>query len=41
MYWENLLDSSKGPFMDGINQDSKDLVMFGIIQCHASILYLH
>jgi hypothetical protein len=37
MYWENILDSSEGPFMDGIKPGSKDLVMFGIIQCHASI----
>ena len=37
MYWENLLDSSEGPFMDGTKPDSKDLIMFGIIQCHASI----
>ena len=37
MYWENLLDSSEGPFMDGMKPDSKDFVMFGIIQCHASI----
>ena len=37
MYWENVLDSSEGPFMDGMKPDSKDLVMFGIIQCHASI----
>ena len=27
----------EGPFMDGMKPDSKDLVMFGIIQCHASI----
>ena len=37
MYWENVLDSSEGPFMDGMKPGSKDLVMFGIIQCHASI----
>ena len=37
MYWENVLDSSEGPFMDGMKPDSKDFVMFGIIQCHASI----
>ena len=37
MYWENILDSSEGPFMHGMKPDSKDLVMFGIIQCHASI----
>ena len=37
MYWENILDSSEGPFMDGMKPDSKDFVLFGIIQCHASI----
>ena len=37
MYWENALDSSEGPFLDGMKPGSKDLVMFGIIQCHASI----
>ena len=37
MYCENVLDSSEGPFMDGMKPDSKDFVMFGIIQCHASI----
>ena len=37
MYWENALDSSEGPFIDGMKPGSKDLVMFGIIQCHASI----
>ena len=37
IYWENLLDSSEGPFMEGSKPGSKDMVMFGIIQCHASI----
>ena len=37
MYWETALDSSEGPFIDGMKPGSKDLVMFGIIQCHASI----
>ena len=37
MYWENVLDSSEGRFMDGMKPGSKDLIMFGIIQCHASI----
>ena len=37
MYWENVLDTSGGPFIDGIKPGSKDFVMFGIIQCHASI----
>ena len=37
IYWENALDSSEGPFIDGMKPGSKDFVMFGIIQCHASI----
>ena len=37
MYWENALNSSEGPFIDGMKPGSKDFVMFGIMQCHASI----
>ena len=37
VYWENLLNSSEGPFMEGSKPGSKDMVMFGIIQCHSSI----
>ena len=37
MYWENALDSSEGSFIDCMKPGSKDFVMFGIIQCHASI----
>ena len=37
IYWENVLDSSEGPYIDGMKPGSKDFVMFGIIQCHASI----
>ncbi len=37
LYWEDMLGSSEGPFMDGENPDTRDFVMFGIVQCHASI----
>ena len=37
IYWEKVLDTSEGPFIDGMKPGSKDFVMFGIIQCHASI----
>ena len=37
MYWENLIDSSDGPFIDGNKPGSKDMIMFGMVQCHASI----
>ena len=37
MYWENVLISSGSPFMDGMEPGIRDLVMFGIVQCHASI----
>ena len=37
LYWEDVLGSSEGPFMDGENPGIRDFVMFGIVQCHASI----
>ena len=37
IYWENKLLSSSEPFMDGEEPGTRDLVMFGIVQCHASI----
>ena len=37
MYWENLIDSSDGSFMDGNKPGSRDMIMFGMIQCHSSI----
>ena len=37
LYWENLIDSSDGPFIDGNKPGSKDMVMFGMVQCHSSI----
>ena len=37
MYWENLINSSDGPFIEGNKPGSKDMIMFGMVQCHASI----
>ena len=37
LYWEDVLGSSEGPFMDGGNPGIRDFVIFGIVQCHASI----
>ena len=37
LYWENLIDSSDGPFIDGNKPGSKDMIMFGMVQCHSSI----
>ena len=37
LYWEGVLHSSEGPFMDGENPGTRDFVIFGIVQCHASI----
>ena len=37
LYWEGVLHSSEGPFMDGENPGTRDFIIFGIVQCHASI----
>jgi hypothetical protein len=37
LYWEGVLHSSEGPFMDGEKPGTRDFIMFGIAQCHASI----
>ena len=37
LYWESVIHSSEGPFMDGENPGTRDFVIFGIVQCHASI----
>ena len=37
LYWEGVLHSSEGPFLDGENPGTRDFVIFGIVQCHASI----
>ncbi len=37
IYWENLINSCEGSFMDGNKPGSRDMIMFGIVQCHSSI----
>jgi len=37
MYGEDLMISSNGPFIEGNKPGSKDMIMFGMIQCHSSI----
>tara|TARA_Y100000768_G_scaffold88640_1_gene63637 strand:- start:2469 stop:3308 length:840 start_codon:yes stop_codon:yes gene_type:complete len=37
LYWENILDNSEGSFIDGEEPGMRDLILFGIVQCHASI----
>ena len=37
LVWERALKSSAGPFLDGDAPGSRDLLLFGIIQCHCSI----
>ncbi len=37
VYWEKKLKSSGGPFIDGAEPNTRDLMLFGVIQCHASV----
>ena len=37
LYWENELQSLATPFLDGEAPGSRDLLLFGIVQCHSSI----
>tara|TARA_Y100000591_G_scaffold251627_1_gene223097 strand:+ start:166 stop:1005 length:840 start_codon:yes stop_codon:yes gene_type:complete len=37
IYWENILKSSQGPFIEGEKPGVRDFVIFGIVQCHSSI----
>ena len=37
LYWENELQSLTTPFLDGEAPGSRDLLLFGIVQCHSSI----
>ena len=37
IYWENMLKSSQGPFIEGEKPGVRDFVIFGIVQCHSSI----
>ena len=36
-YWERLLESSTGSFIDGESPGIRDLMLFGVVQCHSSI----
>ena len=38
LYWEKKLRDGKGPFLDGEEPGIRDLLLFGIVQCHCSTL---
>ncbi len=38
VYWEKTLREGKGPFLDGDEPGIRDMLLFGIIQCHCSVL---
>ncbi|MEM6999743.1 MAG: glutathione S-transferase N-terminal domain-containing protein [Pseudomonadota bacterium] len=37
LYWEKLCNAQQSEFFDGSSPGSRDLLLFGIVQCHASI----
>lgn len=37
LFWEHTLASSTGPFMDGSAPGIRDLLLFGVVQCHSSV----
>ena len=37
LYWERALEASTGPFIDGQAPGIRDLLLFGVVQCHSSI----
>ena len=37
LYWERALEVSDGAFIDGDTPGSRDIMLFGVIQCHSSI----
>ena len=37
LYWEQAIVDSYGPFLDGARPGTRDMLLFGIVQCHASI----
>tara|TARA_B100001057_G_scaffold253682_1_gene253954 strand:- start:2232 stop:3080 length:849 start_codon:yes stop_codon:yes gene_type:complete len=37
LYWEQSVADSDGPFLDGTTPGTRDMLLFGIVQCHASI----
>jgi hypothetical protein len=36
-YWEQKLKESPGPFIEGDSPGTQDFMLFGVVQCHASI----
>ena len=37
LYWEGMLGSSDGAFIDGDHPGIRDIMLFGVVQCHSSI----
>ncbi|MEM7097605.1 MAG: glutathione S-transferase N-terminal domain-containing protein [Pseudomonadota bacterium] len=37
LYWEDYVAKAAAPFLDGQAPGSQDLLLFGIVQCHASV----
>ena len=37
LYWERALEASTGPFIDGQAVRIRDLLLFGVVQCHSGI----
>ena len=37
LYWENILHTSKWPFIEGEMPGTSDFILFGVVQCHSSI----
>lgn len=37
LVWERALESSAGPYLDGEAPGIRDILLFGVIQCHSSI----
>ena len=37
VFWESALESSSGAFIDGEAPGIRDLLLFGVVQCHSSI----
>ncbi|HCD26870.1 MAG TPA: hypothetical protein DER02_05095 [Gammaproteobacteria bacterium] len=37
LYWEGALQASSGPFVDGEKPGIRDMLLFGLVQCHSSI----
>ena len=37
LVWEDAIDASSGPFLDGDTPGIRDMLLFGVVQCHSSI----